>query len=412
MGWPTQSLEAVAALVRGVSFDKSEVTAEPGDGRLPILRAGNISDVLDTRSDLIWVPSTRVRPDQRLRPGDIAICMSSGSQAVVGKSAPLREDWSGSVGAFCAIVRPEQARIDPEFLALYMRSEAFRAWTRRSEGANIKNIRHSELLDVRIPVPPMDQQRRAVDLLSRAENIVRMRREAEQKAKEIIPALFLDMFGDPATNPKGWGVAELRDHIELLTGYPFKSVEFVPEGETVRLCRGANVLPQQVDWSDARYWPMRRSDEFADFALRRGDIVLAMDRPWISTGLKVARISESDLPALLVQRVARIRPKPTVVTSYIYAALCHPSFAAHCNAVKTETVVPHISPNDIRSYRLPIPPVTAQALFASVVESAEGLSRQSAQALEMASGAFQSLLAGVFSEGQVTSQESGILCRF
>lgn len=62
-----------------------------------------------------------------------------------------------------------------------------------------------------IPVPPLLEQRRIVDLLSRAEGIVRLRREAEKKAAELIPALFLDMFGDPATNPKGWPVAPLGD---------------------------------------------------------------------------------------------------------------------------------------------------------------------------------------------------------
>jgi type I restriction enzyme S subunit len=59
------------------------------------------------------------------------------------------------------------------------------------------------VLDQELPVPPLAEQRRLVDLLSRSEGIVRLRREAEKKAAELIPALFLDLFGDPATNPKG-----------------------------------------------------------------------------------------------------------------------------------------------------------------------------------------------------------------
>lgn len=55
-----------------------------------------------------------------------------------------------------------------------------------------------------IPVPPMSDQQRIVDLLARAEGIVRLRREAQQKAAELIPAIFIDMFGDPATNPQAW----------------------------------------------------------------------------------------------------------------------------------------------------------------------------------------------------------------
>lgn len=169
----------------------------------------------------------------------------------------------------------------------------------------VPGINREHVYRERLPYPPIDEQRLIVDLLSRAENIVRMRREAEAKAKEIIPALFVDMFGDSGTNPRGWEVQELGGHVVLLTGYPFKSGEFVDAKDAVRLCRGANVLPQEVDWSDVRHWPQERLSEFGGYSLECGDIVLAMDRPWISTGLKVARIAASDLPALLVQRAAR-----------------------------------------------------------------------------------------------------------
>lgn len=263
-----QSLETVASVVRGVSFDKSEVRTEPRDGMVPILRAGNIEDVLDTNSDLVWVPSERVKPEQRLRSGDIAICMSSGSQRVVGKSAPLQGEWYGSVGAFCAIVRPRPEVIDPAYLALYMRSEGFRSWTRMSEGINIKNIRLSELLGHRVPVPPVVEQRRVVDLLSRAENIVRMRRAAEQKAKEIIPALFMDMFGDPSTNPKGWRVTLLG---QLVSEFRYgSSQKSSPNGHPV--LRIPNVVGGNIDVEDLKFLDVAEPDR-QRYSLERGDIL-------------------------------------------------------------------------------------------------------------------------------------------
>jgi len=296
-----------------------------------------------------------------------------------------------AAGADGVKVLEPRTDLDARFLWYFLRSRAL-----PNDGYS-RHFKH--LRGLLIPIPEMHEQRRVVELLARAENIVRMRREAEQKAKEIIPALFLDMFGDPATNPKGWVTEALGAHIDLLTGYPFKSSEFVESGDTVRLCRGANVLPQTTDWSDVRHWPTERAKEYAAFALREGDIVLAMDRPWISTGLKVALVSRLDLPALLVQRVARIRPKQSVEASYIYFALSHPMFAAHCNAVKTETLVPHISPNDIRSFKLPIPRITLQTTFTSIVERSSSLPRALGQALALAEHAFQSLLAGVFGDG-------------
>ena len=85
-----------------------------------------------------------------------------------------------------------------------------------------------------IPVPPLAEQHRIVDILSRAEGIVRLRREAQKKAAEIIPALFVDMFGDPATNPKGWPI---RDLGELITDGPqnglYKHVSLYGEGTPI-----------------------------------------------------------------------------------------------------------------------------------------------------------------------------------
>ena len=66
-----------------------------------------------------------------------------------------------------------------------------------------------------IPLPPLDEQRRIVGLLDRAAEIRRRADAARAKARAIIPALFLDTFGDPATNPKGWPVVTLGDTIML-----------------------------------------------------------------------------------------------------------------------------------------------------------------------------------------------------
>ena len=215
------------------------------------------------------------------------------------------------------------------------------------------------------------------------------------------------MFGDPATNPKGWPTEPLGDHVDLLTGFAFKSSEFVAERESVKLCRGANVLPQRMDWSDVRYWPNERVDDYRQFMLAEGDIVLAMDRPWISEGLKVARMTKNDVPALLVQRVARIRPKNTLLYEYVYATLCHERFTAHCNAVKTETLVPHISPHDIRSFPLVLAPIDQQQRFASVVQQVQSIASQQREGLAKAEATFNALLGQVFpvADGSTTSEQ-------
>ena len=126
--------------------------------------------------------------------------------------------------------------ISPDFLFWFLLSQASRI-ERMGAGATVKGVTLNDIKRISIPVPPIPEQRRIVDLLSRADGIVRLRREADKKAAELIPALFLELFGDPATNPKGWSTSSFgavgvldrgrsrnrpRDAKELYDGpYPF-----------------------------------------------------------------------------------------------------------------------------------------------------------------------------------------------
>jgi type I restriction enzyme S subunit len=149
----------VAQIIRGVTFNGSDATATPSAGKLPVLRAGNIQDRLVTDRDLIWVPESRISQDQRLRQGDIVIAMSSGSAAVVGKSAILDHAFAGSVGAFCAVIRPSDF-VDPAYFAELLRSRDFVEWRDgQTRGASIQNLRVSELGRLELPVPSKSDQR-------------------------------------------------------------------------------------------------------------------------------------------------------------------------------------------------------------------------------------------------------------
>jgi type I restriction enzyme S subunit len=157
-GWRTTPLGELCKLVRGVTFEKDQASSVPQVGHLPILRAGNIGYSLDTESDLLWVPEELVSAEQRLRQGDIAICMSSGSQSVVGKTAALKSQWEGSVGAFCGIIRGKD-RSTSQFVSLWLQSSQFRRWRdAQARGASIQNLRSSQLAKVEIPLPPAGDQ--------------------------------------------------------------------------------------------------------------------------------------------------------------------------------------------------------------------------------------------------------------
>ena len=118
--------------------------------------------------------------------------------------------------AIAALPIRDPDRLDREYLRYALMATSGAAQTNHAVLGAVLNKAKVEALP--IPLMPIAEQRRIVDLLSRAENIVRMRREAEKKAKEIIPALFLDMFGDPVTNPRGWEVNCLSEIVTFVSG--------------------------------------------------------------------------------------------------------------------------------------------------------------------------------------------------
>ena len=111
--------------------------------------------------------------------------------------------------------------------------------------------------------------------------------------------------------------AKLSEYAEILAGPPFASDAFTDKLDDVPLVKGENVQQGYVDWTIAKRWPSQDADSYKRYALVPGDVVVAMDRPWVSAGLKWAYIKRDDPPSLLVQRVARLRGKKTLDQGFL-----------------------------------------------------------------------------------------------
>ena len=222
----------IATLVRGVSFSKEEGNLLSEKGYLPVIRAGSIQESLLLHEGQIWVPARKIKSSQKIRTDDIVMCTSSGSSDLVGKCARSTEDFEGSFGAFCAGIRAHQEKASPSYLYHFLCSPVFKVWTRASSGANIKNIRVSELAEFQVPLPSLPEQKRIAAILDKAYAIRRKRRQAIQLADDFLRAVFLDMFGDPVTNPKGWKTACLEELVKVVSGAtPSKSNDAYWAGE-------------------------------------------------------------------------------------------------------------------------------------------------------------------------------------
>ena len=170
--------------------------------------------------------------------------------------------------------------------------------------------------------------------------------------------------------PGDWEYKEIYSEIDLLTGYPFPSNQYSERG--TKLLRGSNIKRGVTDWNEdiTQYWE-KITNDIKQYILQEGDIVIAMDGSLV--GRSFARLSKNDLPALLLQRVARVR-SVKIDMGYLKEFICSDFFTKHCDAVKTSSAIPHISPSDIRKFKIPIPKTkTEQTAISTALSDADAL---------------------------------------
>jgi type I restriction enzyme S subunit len=158
---------------------------------------------------------------------------------------------------------------------------------------------------------------------------------------------------------------------DMLVGFAFKSSGFLDaDADGTPLLRGDNVQQGFIRWGDkTKKWSSADYQKLERYQLAEGDVILAMDRPIVGDGLKMAWIKPEDLPSLLVQRVCRLRGKPGVaLTAFIRYVLANPDFSAHIHRITTGANIPHISGKDIAAYDFRLPNMEEQVkLVASLV---------------------------------------------
>ena len=172
-----------------------------------------------------------------------------------------------------------------------------------AHGATMKHLTKPVFDALPFYLPPYEKQCEIAEVLDKVTNLISLRKQQLSKLDELVKARFVEMFGDPVVNSKRWPVETIENHIDLLTGFPFDSSGYVSKG--INICGGLIITPQKIDWSACKHWPQVTGYE--DYILRPNDIVIALDRPWISNGFKIAMVDKEHLPALLIQRTARIR---------------------------------------------------------------------------------------------------------
>jgi type I restriction enzyme S subunit len=122
--------------------------------------------------------------------------------------------------------------VDTSYIRHAMNSTDVQRFIQNSSGATVGTYTISRANATEIPLPPLPEQKRIAAILDKADAIRRKRQQAIQLVDDFLRAVFLDMFGDPVTNPKGWKTACLEELVKVVSGAtPSKSNDAYWVGE-------------------------------------------------------------------------------------------------------------------------------------------------------------------------------------
>lgn len=287
---------------------------------------------------------------------------------------------------------------DRQYLSYFLRAPStVQQISERSAGARMPRADMDFVLSLPIPLPLIDEQRRLVDLLSRAEGIVRLRRQAQQKAATLIPAIFVDMFGDPATNPNRWPLHQLSDLLadtklglvrgakEMGSGlaYPYLRMDAVGSGYVqLRGLRRVDACPKEV----------------ADYSLKEGDFLLNTrnSRELVGkTGVVAAEPPES---TLFNNNLMRMRfHKDVVLPLFVNWQFQTDHVQRQLDSIKRgTTTVFAVYYKDLKNLQLVVPAIDRQRQFSERATQILRIQQQQREATEKAEAAFGALLARSF----------------
>ena len=283
--------------------------------------------------------------------GDILLSV----RAPVGPTNVAKE--KSCIGRGLAAIRVNPACAEQTYLRFFFKYVE-PILSLQGQGSTFAAIKRNEVVSLKVPLPPLSEQCRIVEILDQSDLLRRRRAEADAKAERILPALFIKMFGDPATNPMGWPVVQLGDVAQefISGGTPSTKVEHYWTGD-IPWITGADVTDNVV--VAGRKWITREAiDNSATHVVPKGAILLVT-----RTGVGKVAIAGADIA--ISQDLTGIVLKEGTNADFVVAAIRQKT--RNLLDIQQGAIIKGVLRKDVEKLEIPLPALPTQQKFANSV---------------------------------------------
>ena len=358
------------------------------DGTIPWVKSGELreSTIYETNEHITeaaveessakWVPK-----------GALLVALYG---ATVGRIAELGIDATTNQ-AVCSII-PRNGRADQRFL-FYALQTKVPEWLAKRVGGGQPNISNGIIRETKIPLPPLSEQKRIAGILDKADSIVRKRQQAIGLTEQFLRSTFLDMFGDPVTNPKGWPVGTIR---ELVTEakYGTSKKADVSKGKFPML--RMNNLTYEGTWNlNAMKYVDLEADEESKYLVKNGDLLFNRTNSKELVGK--TGVYDGPEPMAFAGYLIRSRTNEKANPEYVSGHLNSPFGKADLRHMcKSIVGMANINAQEFQDMRIMIPDIATQNRYAKIAEKVRTRTKKYESESQCVDNLFNSLVQRVF----------------
>ena len=297
------------------------------------------------------------RARKAIRKGDVLV---STVRPNLNAVAMVPADLDGHIAStgFC-VLRPNRAAIEPRYLFYRTLTPEFvTALTARVRGISYPAVSDKDVKQVEVPLPPLAEQRRIVEILDQADSLRRLRAEADAKADRILPSLFVRMFGDPATNSMHWPIKRIGEVCDIVSGA-------TPKTERPEFWGGGIPWATPKDLSELDGWS---HDHTARTLTGEGlascsAVVIPEESVLLSSRAPIGLVAVAGMPMCTNQGFKNLVCGPDIDPWYLFG-WCRIR-TTYLQSLGRGATFKEISKRIVESIELPLPPMQRQRRFRS-----------------------------------------------
>ena len=381
-------ISKVCKISNGFAFKSDKYVGSNG---ARIIRITNVQKGRIVDNDPKLYPFSEVKnlDNYKINEGDIMMSLT-GNVGRVGKFP--KEFLPAYINQRVCRVMPKNEKLDTNFLFHFLNSDVFENdAVRNSAGAAQLNLSTNWLAEYEIPLPNLATQQRIAAILDQADAIIQNNRAIVQKYDALTQSLFLDMFGDPVKNEKGWKMKTLKDFGTSRLGKMLDGKKIIGNNLKPYL-RNSNVQWFRFELNDLLKMDFDEKDK-VEFSLKVGDILMC-------EGGEIGRcaIWKDEIEDCYFQKaIHRIRLNDKyVLPEYFVHMFKNIADNGGLDEFKSAATISHLTGEKLKKMRMPIPPIELQNQFAERVAMIEAQKQQAQLELAKSEELFQSLLQRAF----------------